>query len=102
MLALTPTRARTRDKQKHKKAEASNTSSSRVPQPYTLCETVGHPTNRFLELNKLKALLHAPKAPVNPPPPTGEKSMPTCLKTLHTNHACAICIKYDHYTHHCP
>jgi len=83
------------DKKKGKKVEASNASSSRVIPPYALCEVVGHPTNVCPKLDDLKALLHAPKVPVNPPPPTRENTTPSHNKALHTNHTCIICAEYE-------
>jgi len=71
---LTLVGARKRDNKKGKKVEASNTPSSRVPQPCSLCEKIGHPINMRPELNELKYLLHAPKVLVNPPPHVGENS----------------------------
>lgn len=73
-----------------------------VPPPCALCEVVGHPTNMCPKLDEVQTLLHAPKAPVNPPPPIGDKITPAHYKAFHTNHACAICMEYWHYTHHCP
>lgn len=92
MLTSTPTDVRKRDKKKGKKVEALNASSSKEPPLSALCEVVWHPNNMCAELDELKALMHVPKALVNPP---------TRNKTLRTNHACAICTEYRHYTHHC-
>lgn len=54
------------------------------------------------ELDKLKSLLHAPKAPLNPPPLTGENTTPARYKALRTNYACTICVEYKNYTHNFP
>ena len=82
--------------------ESSKASSSSVPPPYVLCEVVGNHTNMCPKLDELKGLLHAPKVLVNPPPPTRENTTLARNKALHINHACAICTKYGHYTHHFP
>jgi len=83
----TPNGAREGDKKKGQKAEASNTPSSKVPPPYALCEVVGNPTNRFLDLDELKALIHAPKAPINPPALLEKRAHPhvirRCAPTMH-------------------
>lgn len=62
-----PNEEKPKDNKKGKKEKAPNAPSSSVPQPYALCETIGYPTNKCPKLKELKALLHAPKEPVNPP-----------------------------------
>jgi len=82
--------------------EAPSTSSSRTPQPCSFCETIGYPTNKCPKLKRLKYLLHAPQELVNPLTSIKKKNLATHYKALHTNHACAFCAKYGHYTHSCP
>jgi len=47
VLELKPVGTRTRYKQKGKKEKASNTPSSRVSQPYALCEAIRNPIKIF-------------------------------------------------------
>jgi hypothetical protein len=73
---------------------------------FTLCEREGHPTNRCPTLPKLHNLIQLPKeTPLLTTPPSTSvattESSTTHKKGLRTNLDCAICSKYDHYTHHC-
>lgn len=99
--ASTTIGANNMDKHKGKKVKASVTTSSRVPWHCALCEVSGHLRNLCPELEKLKALLHAPKILAAPPPHLGEKTTPTHNKALGTDHTCVICTNYGHYTHKC-
>jgi len=87
---------------KGKKTKTPSASSSKTPQPCALCETIGHPTDKCLELKRLKDLLNSPQNPVNNLTSIEKNNLPTHYKALHTNHASAICGEYRHYTHSCP
>lgn len=65
-------------------------------QAWTLWDHSSHRTPYFLTLPKLLHLLDAPPQPTARPPHIhGQPRM-------RTKHACAICVEYRHYTHHCP
>ena len=67
-----------------------------------ICDVVDHPTHIFPDLDDLKLLL---SSKVDIVTPHSRKKEPTTKgkgKALCTNHACALCGNYGHYTHHCP
>jgi hypothetical protein len=69
-----------------------------------LCEKDGHQTYNCSSLPELRNLI-----PLNPTPSTLTTVASTAATTPHssskglqTKFACAICLEYGHYTHHCP
>ena len=68
-----------------------------------LCDIVGHATHTCPELPHLKALVNEtfPESDLPEVYVTIPDSIPK-LKTLCTNHPCALCDFHGHYTHLCP
>jgi len=71
-------------------------------QPYALCKDFGHPTHICPEIDELKKIMKASNTLVTSNFPKGAKAIPLHSKEVRTSHACTICDKYGHYTHHCP
>ena len=89
----------------HKKASKDKDASTdpTPPNPCALCDVVGHATNTCLELPHLKPMVKEACPESDIPevyviiPDSASK-----LKSLHTNHPCALCDFHGHYTHLCP
>jgi hypothetical protein len=89
---------------RRKKKEPTTPLPPCIPPPCALCEKEGHQTNNYPSLPELQNLI-----PLNPPPTTPATiaspttiTPPSSSKGLRTKYACAICLEYGHYTHHCP
>ena len=67
-----------------------------------VCDIIGHPTHICLELDELKPLLGSEKDITTPRSYKKEPTTKGKGKALCTNHACALCSNYGHYTHHFP
>ena len=101
---LSSTTATTRGRQKKK--ELTTPLPPWVQPPCALCEREGHPNNRCPTPPELCNLIHLPQETtlLVASPSTSSAtttSSTTGSKGLKTKSACAICLEYAHYTHHC-
>ena len=86
------------------RAKGKNTKATAEPRqvpPCAICEQRGHPTQNFPKIPVICA--HMDSMDTNENIPVVE--LPTAPvvknKALRTNHACALCDLYGHYSHHC-
>jgi hypothetical protein len=89
---------------KRKKKDPTAPLPSCVQPPCALCEKDGNPTNKCPSLPDLRSLiqLNQKPSPLTTVESTVAFSPNTSRKGLQTKFSCAICSKYDHYTHHFP
>jgi hypothetical protein len=89
---------------RRKKKELTAPLSPCIQPPCALCEKEGHQTNNCPSLPELRNLIplnHTPPMLTTTASPT-TTTPPSSSKGLRTKFACAICLEYGHYTHHCP
>lgn len=67
-----------------------------------ICDVMGHPTHICPELDELKPLLGYEDGTSKRHSHKKELATKSTSKPLRTNHACALCDTYGHYTHHFP
>ena len=99
-----PTAAPTPTSPQPKRARGKNTKATAEPRqvpPCAICKQQGHTTQNCPEILVIHAHLDA--MDMNENIPVVElPTMPLVKnKALRTNHACALCDLYGHYSHHC-
>jgi hypothetical protein len=109
ILVLTPTTppltnlpAIARGKRKNKEPTAPL--PPHIPPPCALCEKEGYQTNNCPSLPELQNLIPLNQTPITPTTTASPTTIthPSSSKGLRTKYACALCLEYGHYTHHCP
>lgn len=72
--------------------------------PYAICNILGHATYQCPELLLLRTHLHKEEESYNEPILVFQITLPEASKqnnkALRTNHSCALCGLYGHYSHH--